>query len=322
MRLDLHVAAALWLGASSAALAAEAYPTKPVRVVVGFPAGSANDFIARTIGQRLGERYGQQIVIDNRPGAGALIATQIVANAVPDGYTLALAGQSHVANALLRVPPPYDLFRDFSSVALVATVPNVIVLGNSVPVKSVTELIALAKAKPGHLNFASGGVGSASHLGGELMLAVAGIKAVHVPFKAFSDIFTEAMSGRVHFFVFPVAAAMPMIGEGRLRAIAVASTARLPSLPDVPTTAEAKFPEFVYEVWNGIVTPAGVPKQLIAKISRDIAAVLQQKDVQERLERQGAQARYLSAGEFEKLQRSEHARLGKLIAQLGIAGKQ
>ena len=320
MRLALHVAAALLLG-SNGSLAAEAYPSRPIRVVVGFPAGSANDFIARTIGQRLSETYGQQVVVDNRPGAGALIASQIVGKALADGYTFGLVGQSHVANTLLHVPPPYDLFRDFSSVAFVASMPNVIVIGNNVGAKTVPELIALAKAKPGALNFASGGVGSSSHLAGETMVAAAGIKAVHVPFKSFADIFGEAMSGRVHFFVFPTAAAMPMLGDGKLRAIAVAAPSRVSALPDVPTTAEAKFPEFTFDAWNGIVVPAGVPKPLITKISSDIAKSVQQRDVQERLERQGAQARYLSPDEFEKLQRSDHARLGKLIAQLGIARK-
>lgn len=320
MKTIVHVTAALGLlCAACGNVLAEAYPAKPIRVIVGFPAGSANDFIARTIGQRLSEVYGQQVVIDNRPGAGSLIGSQSVAKALPDGYTLGLVGQAHVSNTLLRKLQPYDLFKDFASVTLVATIPNVVVIGSGVPAKTVTELIALAKAKPGQLNFASGGVGSSSHLAGEMMLAAAGIKAVHVPFKSFSDVFTEMMAGRMHFYVFPLPAAMPMLGEGKLKPIAVATAKRVVSLPNVPTTAEAGFPQFISGTWNGYVTPAGVPKRLISKLNTDVAKVLQQQDIRERFEMQGAEPAFGSPEQFYNLQRDEYARLGKLVKELGIA---
>ena len=304
--------------AAGAAGAAEQYPTKPIRVMVPFPPGAASDFLARVVGARMAEVYGQQAVVDNRPGAGGLIGSQIVAKAIPDGYTLGLVGQPHLSNTLLRDPHPYDPLKDFASVTLVAVIPNVIVLGNGVPATNVKELIALARAKPGQLNFGSAGVGSSSHLAGEMMVGAAGIKAVHVPFKTLGDIFAEMIAGRVHFYVFPLPAVMPMLKEGRLKAIATATPKRTPSLPNVPTTAEAGFGEYQSESWFGFVTPAGVPKPLIAKLNADFARMLQEPAMRERFQQGGAEARFGTPGEFHALQRDEYQRLAKLIKDLGI----
>lgn len=314
--IALFVAATI--AAAGAASAADKYPDKPIRVVVPFPPGAASDFLARAVGQRLSEVYGQQVVIDNRPGAGGLIGSQIVAKALPDGYTLALVGQPHLSNTLLREPRPYEPLKDFASVTLVAIIPNVVVIGSGVPANSVTELIALAKAKPGQLNFGSAGVGSSSHLAGEMMVAAAGIKAVHVPFKSLADIFTEMIAGRVHFYVFPLPAAMPMLKEGKLRPVAVATAKRAVALPNVPTTAEAGFPQYQSESWFGYVTPAGVPTRLISKLNTDVAKVLQQQDLRERFQMQGAEPSFGSPEQFHNLQRDEYARLGKLIKELDI----
>ena len=314
--IALFVAATI--AAAGAASAADKYPDKPIRVVVPFPPGAASDFLARAVGQRLSEVYGQQVVIDNRPGAGGLIGSQIVAKALPDGYTLALVGQPHLSNTLLREPRPYEPLKDFASVTLVAIIPNVVVIGSGVPANSVTELIALAKAKPGQLNFGSAGVGSSSHLAGEMMVAAAGIKAVHVPFKSLADIFTEMIAGRVHFYVFPLPAAMPMLKDGKLRPVAVATAKRAVALPNVPTTAEAGFPQYQSESWFGYVTPAGVPTRLISKLNTDVAKVLQQQDLRERFQMQGAEPSFGSPEQFHNLQRDEYARLGKLIKELDI----
>jgi tripartite-type tricarboxylate transporter receptor subunit TctC len=301
-----------------AAAAEQTYPVRPVRMLVPFPAGSASDFLARVVSARMSEVYGQQMVVDNRPGAGGLIGSQIVAKAAPDGYTLSMIGQPHLSNTLLRDPHPYDPLKEYDSVTLVAVIPNVIVLGNGVPAANVTELIALAKAKPGQLNFGSAGVGSSSHLAGEMFVGAAGIKAVHVPFKSIPDIFAEMIAGRVHFYVFPAPAVMPMLKEGRLKPLAVATKKRAAALPTVPTTAESGFGQYQSESWFGIVTPAGVPKQLIGKINGDVIKVLQEPATRDRFQQQGAEASYGTPAQFRELQRDEYQRLGKLIKDLGI----
>lgn len=304
--------------AAPAAWGAERFPNRPIRMVVPFPAGAASDFLARVVGQQLGEMYGQQVVIDNRPGAGGLIGSQIVGKANPDGYTLGMVGQPHLSNVLIRDPRPYDPIRDFGSVTLVAVLPNVVVVGNGVPAKNLSELIALARSKPGQLNFGSAGTGSSSHLAAEMFVAAAGIKAVHVPFKLFSDVFAEMIQGRIQFYVFPLPAAMPMLKDTRIKAVAVGSLKRSSALPDVPTAKEAGMANFESESWFGIVGPAGMPKQVIARLNADIVKVLQKPDVRQRFEKQGADARFGSPEEFHKLQREEYARLARLIKELGI----
>jgi len=318
MLRKLGMMLAALFAAAGAAVAADNYPDRPIRVVVPFPPGSASDFLARVVGQRLGEVYGQQLVVDNRPGAGGLIGSQIVEKAIPDGYTISMIGQPHLSNTLLRDPHPYDPLKEYAPVTQVATIPNVIVLGNGMTVTSVKDLIALAKAKPGQLNFGSAGVGSSSHLAGEMFVAAAGIKAVHVPFKSLGDIFAEMIAGRIHFYVFPLPAVMPMLKEGRLKALAVATPKRTPSLPAVPTTAESGFGQYLSDSWFGYVTPAAVPKRLIAKLNADIIKVLQQQDIRDRFQQQGADATYGTPEQFYALQRDEYARLEKLIKEIGI----
>ncbi len=294
------------------------YPSKPIRMVVPFPPGAASDFLGRTVGQKLGEAYGQQVVIDNRPGAGGLIGSQIVAKAAPDGYTVAIIGQPHLSNVLIREQKPYDPLKDFTSISLVASLPNVVVIGNGVPVKNVSELIALAKAKPGTLNFGSAGVGSSSHLAAAMFVSAAGIQAVHVPFKTLADIFGEMLAGRVHFYIFPLPAVMPMLKEGRLKAIAVATPKRSAALPDVPTTAESGFPQYQSESWFGIIAPAGMPRHFVAKLNGDIVKILKEADTRERFEKQGAEAAYGTPEQFQKMQIDEYSRLAKLIKEIGM----
>jgi tripartite-type tricarboxylate transporter receptor subunit TctC len=306
------------LSGSQAAWTAEPYPTKPVRMVVPFPPGAASDFLARTLGQKLADVYGHQIVVDNRPGAGGLIGSQLIGKATPDGYTLGMVGQPHLSNVLIREPRPYDPLKEFASVGMVASIPNVLVFGNNVPFKNVTELIAVAKAKPGTLNFGSAGVGSSSHLAGELFVSSAGIKAVHVPFKTLGDIFAEMIAGRVHFYVFPLPAVMPMLKEGRLRAAAVATPKRAAALPDIPTMAEAGFGQYQSESWFGLVAPSGVSKQLIAKLNADVVKVLREQDTRERFLRGGAEPVSGSPEEFHKLQSDEYSRLARLIKDIGM----
>lgn len=304
--------------AAANAYAAESFPTKPIRVVVPFPPGAASDFLARVVGQRLSEAYGQQVVIDNRPGAGGFIGSQIIGKSNPDGYTIGLVGQPHLTNVLLREKKPYDPFRDFSSISLVASIPNVVVLGNGVAAANLGELIALAKSRPGALNFGSAGVGSSSHLAAELFISAAGIKVAHVPFKSLSDVFSEMLAGRIHFYVFPLSAAMPMLKDGRLRALAVATPKRAYALPNVPTTAEAGWPQFQSDSWFGFIAPGAVPKKIIARLNTSVVKILDQQDVREQFLKGGSEPASGPPEHFLKLQRSEYARIGKLVQDLGI----
>src|SRR4051812_48749047 len=206
---------------ATAAIAAEAYPTKPIRLVVPFPPGAASDFLARTLGQKLNELYAQQVVIDNRPGAGGVVGSTLVAKSVPDGYTLGMVGQPHLMQPLLQREPPYRPIDDIVFVTQVASLPNVLVVSPQLPVKSVADVIALAKSKPGTLNFGSAGIGSSSHIAGEALKAAAGIDIVHVPFKLLPDIFAEMLAGRVQLYMFPLPAVMPMLKDSKLHVVAV-----------------------------------------------------------------------------------------------------
>jgi len=311
----------LWIGLALLglnAVAADVYPNKPVRMVVPFPPGSASDFLARVVSQRLTEMYNQQVVIDNRPGAGGLIGGQIVQKATPDGYTVSLIGQPHITAVLIRKDRPYDPLKDFTSVTEVATMPNVVVLGAGVPAKTLQDLIALAKAKPGQLNFGSAGVGSSSHLAAAMFNTAAGIKCVHVPFKVIPDIYAEMLAGRIHYYVFPLPAAMPLLKDGKLRPIAVATPKRAPALPDVPTTAEAGLPQYQSDSWFGLLMPAGAPQALVNRLSADVIKIVNMPDTQERFLRQGAEARAAGPQAFAKLQRDEYARLSAVVRDAGV----
>jgi tripartite-type tricarboxylate transporter receptor subunit TctC len=310
--------AAAAIGIAAAAAAAEQYPTKPIRMVVPFPPGAASDFLARTVGQKLYELYGQQVIIDNRPGAGGIVGSTIIAKGAADGYTLGMIGQPHLVNALLQKEPPYRALEDVAAVIEVASLPNVLVIAPSLQVKSVSDLIALAKARPGQLNMGSAGVGSSSYLAGEMFRSAAGINVEHVPFKLLSDIFTEMLAGRVHMYIFPLPAVMPMLKEGKLRALAVGTPKRTPSLPDVPTIAESGLPGFQSESWFGVVAPAKTPRGMIMRLNKDIGNILATPDIKERFLRQGAEAVFGTPEEFQKLMQTEFVRYQKLVKAAGI----
>ena len=314
----LMAATGVLLLAAGAAIAQDKYPSKPIRMVVPFPPGAASDFLARAVGQKLNELYGQQIIIDNRPGAGGLVGSTIVATGSPDGYTLALVGQPHLVNTLIHKDPGYRPFDDFASVTEVASMPNVLVVAPNLAVKSVSELIALAKAKPGQLNFGSAGVGSSSHLAGEMFKSTAGIDVVHIPFRLLGDIFTEMLAGRVHLYVFPLPAVMPMLQQGKLRPLAVATPKRAVAIPSVPTMAESGLPAYQSDSWFGIVAPAKTPRAIIGKLNKDIIGILQQPEVKDRFLRQGAEPVFGTPAAFLKLQQDEYVRIRKLVKDIGI----
>jgi tripartite-type tricarboxylate transporter receptor subunit TctC len=304
-----------------AAIGADRYPARPLRMVVPFPPGAASDFLARAVGQKLNELYGQQVVIDNRPGAGGIVGSTLIAKGAADGYTLGMVGQPHLINALLQKNPPYRALEDVNCVAEVASLPNVLVIAPNLPVKSVADLIALAKAKPGQLNFGSAGIGASSHIAGEAFKAAAGIDVVHVPFKLLSDVFSEMLAGRVHMYLFPLPAVMPMLKDGKLRPLAVGTAKRTPSLPDIPTIAESGLPGFQSESWFGVVAPAATPRPIIMQLNRDIVKILQTSEMGERFLRQGAEPVTGSPEQFQKLMQSEFAKFQKLVKDAGISSQ-
>ncbi len=297
------------------------YPNKPIRMIVPFPPGSASDFLARTVGQKLNEQYGQQVVIDNRPGAGGVVGSTMIAKAVPDGYTLGMIGQPYLINAILQKDAPYRALEDVATIAQVATLPNVLVIAPNLPVKTTAELIAMAKAKPGELNFGSAGIGASSHIAGEAFKAAAGINVVHVPFKLLSDVFTEMISGRVHMYMFPLPAVMPMLKDGKLHVLAVGTLQKVPSLPGVPTIAESGLSGFQSESWFGVVAPVKTPRAVVQQLNKDIVAILQQADTKERFLRQGADAVITTPEEFQKLMQFEFAKYKKLVKDAGISAQ-
>lgn len=312
----------LGIGAALALLSglavAQDYPNRPVRMVVPFPAGAASDFLARVLGQKLGETWGQQIVVDNRPGAGGLIGGTVVAKANPDGYTLALIGQPHLTAALLSKQPPWDSLKDFSHIGLVAVMPNVITVGPGMQVNSLSELIAQVKAKPGYYNVGSAGMGSSSHLAAEMFNAAAGLKSVHVPFKLLGDIIAEMYGGRIHYYLFPLPAVMPMLRDGKIRALATGGRTRAVAIPQVPTMAEAGLAGFVSETYFGLLGPAGIPKKIIARINADTVKQLGTEDLKARFQNGGADAASSTPEGFYKIQQGEQERVKKIIKDIGL----
>jgi tripartite-type tricarboxylate transporter receptor subunit TctC len=317
-RCTVIVLVAMIAGGLPPAMAQDKYPSKPVRMIVPFTPGAASDVLGRIVCQRLSEVYGQQFVIDNRPGAGGLIGSQLTRQSAPDGYTLAMVGQPHLSNALLREDKPYDPIKDFAAITLVAWTPNIIVLGNGVAAKTIPDLIALAKAKPGALNYGSAGVGSSSHLAGAMFVSKAGINVVHVPFRQGADSRSALIAGTIHFYVYPLPAIVTMVRAGTLKALAVGSPKRAAALPEVPTSAEAGFGEYQSISWFGIIGPRGLARPLIARLNADTVAVLKEPATRDKIVQQGAEPGFGPPEHFEKMERDEYVELGALIKQIGM----
>jgi tripartite-type tricarboxylate transporter receptor subunit TctC len=312
--------AALLAATAAAPGAGQAFPDRPIRMIVPLPPGTASDFLARTLGLVLSDAYKQQVVVDNRPGAGGLIGSGIVAKASPDGYTLAMVAPPHLVGPLLQLNPPYRPIEDFAAVIEVASLPNVIVVAPSVPAKNLQELIALIKPKPGQFNYASVGFGTSSHLAPEILNRAAGISVVHVPFKVIPDVMTEMLAGRVHYTVFTAPASLTLLrGDAKLRALAVTSARRSATFPDLPTVAEAGLPEAQSDAWFGIVAPAGTSRKVIAQLNADVLKILRAPETKEKFARQGAELVDDTTPEgFAKLMKSEYTRYQKLIKDAGL----
>jgi tripartite-type tricarboxylate transporter receptor subunit TctC len=292
----------LGVGAASG----QTYPVKPIRVVVPFTPGSATDIIARVVAPRLAERWGRPVVMDNRPSAGGIVACTIVAEAMPDGHTLMVTGSNFAGSAALYAGKlPYDPVGDFSGITQFATTPLVLVVAPTLGVKSVKELIALAREKKGQLNFGSTGLGSGTHYGAELFKLAAGINAVHVPYRGSPESLTDLMAGRVNFILSPVLAAVPLVKSGRLLALGVTTTYRAQALPDVPTIAEAGLPGFEYQGWYGMLAPGKTPRRIVNLLNSEVGRVLDLPGTREHIANQGAAARRSTPEAFDQLVRDE-----------------
>jgi tripartite-type tricarboxylate transporter receptor subunit TctC len=297
---------------------AQTYPTKPVRLVVPFPPGGGTDTMARALAPRLTERLGQQVVIDNRPGAGATIGVEIASRAPADGYTLLLATITNAVGMSLYSKLAWDLRRDFAPVGLMATTPHIVVVHPSVPAKSIKELVALAKARPGDLLYSSAGSGTVTHLAGELFAHMTGAKMTHVPYKGGGPSVVALLSGEVGVAFSTMPSVIGHVRSGRVRGIAVTTRQRSAAVPDLPTVGEAGVPGFEVGSWYGISAPAGTPREIIARLSGDVARVLALPDVKERLARSGFEVLLSSPEEFGEFVRSEIDKWAKVVKASGV----
>jgi len=310
------LAAALALAPALAA--AQGYPTKPIRMVVPFPAGGGTDITARIVAQKLSESLGQTVVIDNRGGAGGNIGTDIVAKAVPDGYTLLMAYSSHATNPGLYPKLPFDAVKDFTAISLVATVPQALAVNASLPVKSVRDLIDLAKSKPGQINYASSGSGTPNHLAAELFNRMAGISTQHVPYKGVAPGLTALMGNEVQFMFPTILSGAAQIKSGRIRALAVTSLRRSATLPDVPTLSESGLTGYEALSWYGLFGPANLPPAVLARLSSETMRIVRLPEIRDNLLGQGAEPVGNTPPEFERFVVAEIRKWTELIRTVGI----
>jgi len=313
-RVALIALCALWTSFASA----QAWPTKPVKIVVPFTAGSATDILARTFGQKLSEYWGQPVVIENHPGAGGTIGTGIVANAPADGYTLLVHSAAYAVNPFMYPNLPFDTRKAFVEIAPLGGQPNVLVVAPSSGIKSVQELIAQARKKPGDINFASAGSGSGTHVNAEKFKLAAGIDIVHIPYKGTPEALTDTIAGRVTFYFSPISAALPHVKEGKLIALAVSSSQRSSVLKDVPTLAESGVPGFDYNLWVGMFGPAGMPPDLVERINKDVQKALTSPEIKERFASLGAEAMPMTTAQFKKFIGDEMDASAKIVKAANI----
>ena len=297
---------------------AQTYPAKTVRIIVGLAPGGGNDAMARVVAQQLTASLKQQFVVDNRAGAGGLIAGELAAKSPPDGYTLLLGNVAIltiIPNTLPRVP--YDALKDFQPVSLIATAPQLVVIHPSLPVKSMKDLITLAKARPGQLNYASNGLASSTHLATELFKLMTKTSIVHVPYKGLGPASVDLLAGQVQIMFSSAVAMMPHVRAGRLRALAMTGAKRAPAIPDIPTVAEAGVPGYEAGSWYGIVAPAGTPRPVVDTLSREVAAATRSREITDRLNAEGVVPVGSSPEEFAAHIKKEFARVGSVVKALG-----
>jgi tripartite-type tricarboxylate transporter receptor subunit TctC len=297
---------------------AQPYPAKPLRLVVPFPPGGPTDITGRTIAEKLQQRLGEPLIVENRPGAGSIIGTDAVAKSPPDGYTLLLGSNSIALQPLLQAKLPYDPQKDLAPVILAVRIPNVLVVNPSVPAKTVTEFIALARAKPGTINYASVGNATGPHLFAELFRSLTGVNIVHVPYKGTAPAVNDLLGGQVQALFDSLATALPNIRAGKLRALGVTSLQRSKSAPDIPTLDESGAPGYEATGWFGVLVPAGTPPGVVTRLNAEIGTILKMPDVEERFLKFGAESGGGSPADFAAFIRSEQDKWGKIIREAGI----
>ena len=309
---------ALGSPAAHAADKAAGYPNRPVRIVVPFTPGGQPDIVSRLIAPKLTEYLGQQVIVDNRPGAGSMVGSRIVVSASPDGHTLLCISAAHVVTPAVRANPGYDTIRDFASVTMMSTAAYYLVVPPSLEVRSVKDLIALAKARPGQLNFTSAGTGSATHFGGEMFKHSAGIDIVHVPHKGIPEALTDTMAGRVQMFMAPFGSTVGLIKDAKLRALAVSTKQRTRMNPELPTIAESGVPGFQYDSWGALFAPAKTPRAVIGKLNREIGRALKIPEVEQRLNLIGMEPAPSSPAELDKFVAEQLKIAADLARKAGI----
>jgi tripartite-type tricarboxylate transporter receptor subunit TctC len=319
MRTIMQAVLIVSLGLAAAVPAsAQTYPTKPIRMLVGFPVGGGADVIARVLGPRMSESLGQQIIVDNRPGAGSSIASEMTARAPADGYTLVSIGSSHAVNAAIYPKLPYAPAAGFNAIVLVATAPVVITANPAVPVKTLKELIALARSQPGQLNYGSAGVNGINHLAAELLKHMANFDIKLVPYKGVAQALPALMAGEVQLMFASLPGSIAQIRTGRIKAIAVTSAKRSNAAPDIPTVSESGVPGYEASSWFGMLAPAGTPKSIVTRLNTEAMKALQMREVQESLSRQGMDPAGSTPEEFDAYLRSEIAKWTRVVKEAGI----
>ena len=299
--------------------AQDTFPNRPIRILCGFGVGGGTDVVARVIGQKMSENWGQGVVVDNRTGAGGIIAAETLARANPDGHSLIIVAVGHAFAASYYKKLPYDTLKDFAGVTSVSDAANVLVVAPQLKVKTMRELIDYGKTHAAQVNFASAGISSAAYINAELFNQAAGVKPVHVPYKTMPDALTNIIAGNVQFVFSSVSSAVALIKANRLTALAVSTKSRSPALPDIATMAESGMPGFDFSVWYGLLAPAGTPKSIRDKLAKEVARILALQDVKDRLLTLGATPRPGTPEEFDALVRNDVARMAKLIRDVGIA---
>jgi len=314
MKKLLFLAALLFIGAAGA----QTYPSRPIKIIVPFTPGSATDVMGRIVSERLNAAWGQPVVVENRPGAGGTIGIRETARAEPDGYTLVLVSSGHAVNHVLYKDLGYDSLKDLSAVAMLGSLPSVLIVPPSLGVNSVKELVAMLKAKPGQLNYATAGVGSGAHVNVEKFNVAAGVKALHVPLKGTPPILTETMAGRIQYAFVPAVSSMGLVREGKVKPLAVSTGQRIAALPEVPTLGEAGFPEAESTFWLALLAPVKTPSAIVGQINAEVRRSLQSADIKERLAKLGTEPMSMTPAESDAFIRREHDELGKVMHDAGL----
>jgi tripartite-type tricarboxylate transporter receptor subunit TctC len=302
----------------STSVFAQAYPSKPIKIIVPFTPGSATDVMGRMVGERLNAAWGQPVIVENKPGAGGSIGIRDTARADPDGYTLAVVSSGHAVNHVLYKDLGYDTLKDFAAVAMLGSLPSVLIVPPTLPVNSVKELVAMLKAKPGQYNYATAGVGSGAHVSLEKFNVATGVKAVHVPLKGTPPILAETMAGRVEYAMVPAVSGMGPVRDGKVKPLAVSTGKRVAALPNVPTLGEAGFPNAESTFWLALLAPAKTPPEIVGKVNGEVLRALQSVEMKERLANLGTEPMSMSPAESNAFIAREYHELGKIMRDAGL----